>query len=201
MRHTLSTAVLAGAAALAAGAASAETLNFGTPLAGVGPTVDFATLTYTQTGNGDDWTFTLEAKDLATLFSSPGAFIGSVAVDTPDTVPNFGGGLAMSDVSGGVTSVEARNGGGPGGVFDFRFALGQGASNRLSSNESVTWTWNDSGIGSFTDLALHVQGLSGDGGSSSIWYVSTPVPEPAALATMLAGLGLLGALGRRRSRG
>lgn len=195
MTLTLRTALAAAAAALAAHAASAETLTFGTPLAGTGPTVDFATLSYTQTGDGDDWTFTLEAQDLAALFGSAGAFIGSVAVDTPDSVPSFGSGLAMTDVSGGVTSVEARNGGGPGGVFDFRFALGQGAGNRLTSGESVTWTWADSGLQSFTQLALHVQGLDGD----SIWYIpTTPVPEPATLAMMLAGAGLVGVARRRR---
>lgn len=201
MKLTLRTAVLAAAAALIAQSAAAETLTFGTPLSGTGPTVDFATLTYTQTGDGDDWTFTLAAQDLATLFSSAGAFIGSVAVDTPDSVPGFGSGLAMTNVSGGVTSVEARNGGGPGGVFDFRFALGQGAGNRLTSGETVTWTWNDSGLQSFTQLALHVQGLEGNGQgySNSIWYIpTTPVPEPATLAMMLAGAGLIGVARRRR---
>lgn len=200
MKQLFRTAALAAAAVLATSAVSAETLNFGTPLSGVGPTVNFATLTYEQVGDGDDWTFTLDTLDLATLFASSGAFIGSVAVDTPSDVPSFGSGLAMTDVTGGgVTTVEARNGGGPGGVYDFRFALGQGAGNRLSSNETVSWTWNDSGLTSFSDFALHVQGLTGEG-SSSIWYVSSPIPEPASLAMMLAGAGVIGAAVRRRRR-
>lgn len=44
-------------------------------------------------------------------------------------------------------------------------------------------------------VGIHVQGFSG-GGSES--FVTTPVPLPAPALMLIAGLGLLGAAGRRR---
>lgn len=179
----------------------AVTQTFGTPLSGTGPTATFASLTYNQTGDGDDWTFTLTADNLASIFAASGAFIGSMAVDVPGSSPNYGSGLAMTGVSGGVSSVKAKNGGGPTGVFDFRIDLG-GGSDKLTSNEMVTWTWTDSGYTSFSQFALHVQGLEGNTAdySDSIWYspAPTPVPEPETYALLVAGLGAMLLMGRRR---
>ena len=182
--------------------ASATTLTYGVPLSGTGPSATFASLTYNQVGDGDDWSFTLSALDLSAIFASSGAFIGTIAVEVPGSSPGYGGGLAMTGVSGGVAAVEAKNGGGPGGTFDFRLDLG-GGSDRLTANESVSWTWNNSGYSAFTQFALHVQGLESNtaGYSGSIWYVPTPVPEPETYALMLAGLGVIGWVSRRRSRG
>lgn len=190
------------AGALGATNASAETLQFGTPIAGTGPTANFATLDYTQTGDGDDWTFSLTTQDLAAVFGGASAFIGSVAVQVSGDSPNYGSGVAMTGVTGGVTDVSAVNGGGPGGDWDFRFALGGGAGDRLGSNETVTWNWTDSGYASFADFALHVQGLEGNGlgYSGSIWYGTAPIPEPGTYAMLLAGLAGLGAFARRRDR-
>lgn len=189
-------------AAAFTGAVPAMTLTFGTPLAGTGPTASFATLTYNPTvaSSGDDWSFTLSAGNLASIFAVSGAFIGTLAVAVPGSAPNYASGLAMSGVAGGVAQVAARNGGGPTGVFDFRLDLGQG-SDRLTSNESVSWTWNNSGYTSFDQFALHVQGLKYNtaGNSESIWYSpTTPVPEPATYGLMLAGLAATGLALRRR---
>lgn len=181
---------LAFAAALAAAPAMADTLAFGQPLVGNGPAFSFATLSVTQVGNGDDWQFTLDASGL-----SAGATLATLAFEVAGAVPNYRNGLAMTGVSGGVGSVTARNGGGPTGVFDFRLDLGQG-QDRLAGGETVSWTWNDSGHGSFSSVALQVQGLPG----GTAWYApSAPVPEPASALMMLAGAGVLLWARRRRA--
>lgn len=180
--------------ALAAAApAMATTLTFGSPLVGNGPTASFATLSITQVGDGDDWQFSLTAGNLGQLLGSPDATFATLAVDAPPATRNFRNGLAMAGVTGGVSSVTYRTGGGPTGVYDFRFDFGQG-NDRLGSGETVSWNWNNSGFGSFDSFALHVQGLAG----GTAWYApSAPVPEPAGAVLMLAGAAALSLLRRR----
>jgi len=165
------------------------------------PASDFASLSVSNTGNV--YTFTLSAYDLNALFTNK-AFIGSIAVKaTPDISASN---ITISNISGGVTSLTAGNGGGPGGAnpvngWDFRFVLGQGANDRLLANESVTWTATFASVAHVTldDYALHVQGLTKAQGDSA-WYlnsiVTTPVPEPASWGMLLAGLVCLVALRR-----
>jgi hypothetical protein len=182
------TTILSAVLAICAGSASATTYTFGTLLSGSGaPTnVTFATLTADVVGN--DVQFTLDASGLD-LFAGSTPFIGSLAIDGTRTG-------SVSDVSGGVNNVALRPGGGPGGNFDFRFAIGLGAGDRLTDGESVSWTWVG-GAGNYTDIALHVQGID-YGSTSSAWYVSA-VPEPATWALMLSGAALLGWTKRRRA--
>jgi|GEM_PF-2694890 len=168
----------------------ANSYSFGTLLAGNGPSpVHFADLDITDDGSGN-WTFTLSALDLNTIFGSS-SFIGSMAVDgvKPTSI--------STDIGGGVTNVSLKNGGGPssgGGPseFDFRYDLINPHNDKLTGFESVTW--HVGGLGSAQlpsngDLALHVQGIGGNGDSA--WYVS-PVPEPETYAMLLLGLGLIG---------
>lgn len=161
------------------------------------PASDFASLSVSNTGNV--YTFTLSAYDLNALFTNK-AFIGSIAVKaTPDVSASN---ITISNISGGVTSLTAGNGGGPDGGWDFRFVLGQGANDRLLANESVTWTATFASASqvNLDDYALHVQGLTKAQGDSA-WYlnsiVTTPVPEPASWGMLLAGLVCLVALKRR----
>lgn len=179
-------------ALLAAAPAMADTLSFGQPLVGNGPTASFATLSFTQVGDGDDWQFTLTAANLGSLLGSPNATFATLAFDAEGT-RNLRNGLAMSAVSGGVSSVTFNSGGGPTGTYDFRLDLGRG-QDRLGSGETASWTWNNSGFASFDHIALQVQGLSG----GAAWYApSAPVPEPASAVLMLAGVAGLSLLRRR----
>lgn len=181
------------ALALSSGA-QAQSYTFGTLLSGAGaPTSPtFAELTATVVGN--DVLFTLDAFGLD-VFSGTTPFIGSMAVDGDSYA-----GTSISGVGGGVTSVGFNNGGAPGGYWEFRFTFGGGAGNRLTDNETVQWTWVG-GAGRYDDFALHVQGIS-YGGTTSAWYTPTPptppIPEPSTYALMLAGLGVVGWMARRR---
>ncbi|MBL8500478.1 MAG: FxDxF family PEP-CTERM protein [Nitrosomonas sp.] len=188
----LAISIIATGALIFGSGAQANTYSFGQLLSGGGPAnVHFADLSVTDDGGGN-WTFTLTTLDLNAIFGTD-SFIGSMAVD--GTKPSS----SSTDLGGGVTVVDPKNGGGPGGSFDFRYDFGSGgASDRLTANESVTW--HVGGLGSDPlpidgQLALHVQATKF--APDSAWYVS-PVPEPETYAMLLAGLGLLGFMARRR---
>lgn len=166
--------------------------DYGTLLAGsYQPPDTFATLTYNTTDNLV-YNFTLTAYDLDALFTS-GAFIGAIAVDS-DVTPT------VSNVVGD-TVVSISPGGGPTGIFDFRFDLTGPQQARLTANESVSFdaTFAQAVILGSDSFALHVQGLTDEQGGSA-WYVPTPVPEPETYAMMLTGLGFLGFTARRKMR-
>jgi hypothetical protein len=174
---------------MAASGAQAATDFYGTLLSGTyQPSETFAALTYE--GAGNVYNFTLDAYDLDAIFTS-GAFIGAIAVDSA-FVPT------ISNVTGG-TVVSVSPGGGPGGGFDFRFDLTGPQQTRLTANESVSFTatFSDPVVLSANSFALHVQGLSEEQGGSA-WYTSAPIPEPSTYGMILAGLGLVGFVGRKR---
>jgi hypothetical protein len=164
--------------------AHAATDDFGTVIAGsTQPTETFASLTYTTTDNLL-YNFTLTAFDLDALFTE-GAFIGAIAVDTEGTP-------VVSNVLGD-TVVSVSPGGGPTGIWDFRFDLTGAQQARLTANESVSFdaTFDQAVVLGSNSFALHVQGNGG-------WYVPPPIPEPETYAMMLAGLGLLGFTAKRK---
>lgn len=164
--------------------------DFGTLLSGsFQPSDTFATLSYSTTDNLV-YNFTLTAYDLDALFTS-GAFIGAIAVDADADV-------AVSNVVGD-TVVSVSPGGGPTGVWDFRFDLTGPQQARLTANETVSFdaTFSQAVILGSDSFALHVQGLT-DAQGGSAWYVPTPVPEPETYAMMLTGLGFLGFTARRK---
>lgn len=191
MRPFLTHAV--SALALAAGAltsvpASAETYSFDALMQGEGAPVSasFASLSTTIVGN--DVLFTLDAFGLD-LFSGATPWVGAMSVDGMKTG-------TVADVTGDA-NVTMGKGHGPDGSFEFKFDFSQGKDGRLIDNETVSWTWVG-GAGNFDDFAVHVKGLS-YGDTDSAWYESAlAVPEPNAYALMLAGLGVIGLLARRR---
>lgn len=171
------------------------------------PSQTFATLSAATTDN-THFVFDLKAKDLNALFTS-GAFISALAVS--DT--NVGSAADPTSVSilpgtWGVSSVGLKaNASGPGGskVWDFDFTLptsgANGGSQRLTALEEVQWTTTFTTAIFFNDpaFAIHMLGLTNAQGGSA-WYTSTvsQVPEPETYAMLLAGLGLMGFIARRR---
>jgi hypothetical protein len=206
-RKSLLASALAVSFAGGAGSASAalnETLYFGTLLSGsYQPSDTFASMSVIST---DDLTFTfaLNAYDLNSLFTS-GAYIdkaifNTVTGDSP---------TSLAFLSGDVSGVTLANGPNVGSVtFDFgaNFPNNNNGGARLTANETASWsvTFASAQTSLFADpsSALHVASLTtGQGGSA--WYTptttpTTPVPEPETYAMLLAGLGLIGAIARRR---
>ncbi len=171
--------------------ANATVDTYGNLLAGsYQPSEPFATMTYTNVGNV--YSFTLSAFDLNAIFTN-GSFIGAIAVDANNQP-------IISNVVGD-TVVSVANGGGPTGVFDFRFDLTDQQS-RLTANETVSWdaTFSQPTLLTSDSFALHVQGLTTEQGGSA-WYTPTPVPEPETYAMMLVGLGMLGFTAKRKNKG
>jgi len=89
-------------------------------------------------------------------------------------------------------------GGGPNGGWEFRFDFTDKKQDRLTDDETVSWTWIG-GAGHFSDFAAHMQGID-YGNTTSAWYGAVAVPEPGAYAMFLSGLVVLGASAARRRR-
>jgi hypothetical protein len=172
-------------------ASAATSYSFDTVLAGTGPAISFATLSITESGK--DLLFTLSAPGLDAF--GPTAFLGAIAVSA-----KLDG--EVLNVSGG-SPVSFSPGAGPTGSFGFRFDLTGPKQSRLTDGESVSWTWADAGVSAgVLTFAAHVQGVSRLGASDSIWYTGpvAAVPEPETYALLLAGLGIVGFVGRRHYR-
>jgi PEP-CTERM motif len=161
----------------------------------------FAQLAATDNGSGI-WTFMLTIQN--NLFSSfgDGAFIGSMSFDfTPDPAAANPPTTFLGSNVDGVTSVKSTSGTGLSGLTDIDFgtAFGQGAKNRLSQNDWVSWSVSGLGTSSLTNMYVHVQGIDG-GYSAKYTPITSPVPEPETYTMILAGLGLIGFTARRRKQ-
>ena len=193
IKHRLVSLAFAAAAVLFAGPSLAVTLNysFGVPLNDTSPAAPaspFATLSI----DTSTWTFTLNSLSSLNDFGST-AFLSSLAVD------GIGSNYSITNVSSGSgVTVQYKNGGGPGGAFDFLSSFPTKNSDRMLANEWVQWTVV--GLSSINALGLHVQSIGAN--KTSGWYgpgvTPTPVPLPAAI--WLLGPSLLGLLGLTRRK-
>lgn len=181
------------------------------------PAETFASLSV-STSDWLNFDFTLRAFDpagagtLASAFDSS-AYIAKIVFNTvsgadPVSISNIQTNGFVSDVYlvasaptlGGVT-------------FDFSDCLGSSgpcsnsgpASGRLQSGEWVSWSTTfatlQNPLFDTPAVALHVLTTPQSGASTSAWYAPTsPVPEPETYAMLIAGLGLMAFVTRRRRR-
>ena len=178
--------------------------NFGTQITGsIQPSTSFATLAVSSTG--DDHThYRFDLKllgNFGTVFGNPDAFVGKVLFNT-DNVDPIASSVALLSGSWGVSSIKYSSSGQSTGGYswDFSETLGQGSANRLTTGEEVKWKTDFSAPTTFVapQFALHVQSIGTSGTSG--WYIPTvaAIPEPETYAMLLAGLGLMGFVMRRR---
>lgn len=198
---------------LMAVSAQAETysFDFGTMLTGgYQPTQTFAHMSVSTV---DHFTYTFKLHAFANLDTAFGTaagetFIGKAEFNTDLGEAPITGSTALTASSWGVTRIQASSGSNSGGGsirWDFGDTLGRGDGDRLTAGETVEWTMSFIDIQSdpFFDkpaMFLHVQGFEVGEGSGK--YIPTsPIPEPETYAMLLAGLGLMGFVARRRKNG
>lgn len=166
------TVALIALAAIGAGASAATTTDWG-PL---GPTADVAYVTYHTAGTIDDvYSFSLTAiSDVAAY----GSEFEARSVTLPDATFTL-----FSGTFGSATATQVE------GVYSF-------------TNAGFDKTYASLGVG---DYFFEVTGTAGKSGAAYDFEAGanepggpSDVPEPASVALMLAGLGMMGFMGRRR---
>lgn len=139
------------------------------------------------------------AKVSSLVFSS-GDVAGLGITHTPS---GFAFRTSQTDLAGGKNS-----------TFDFgdyRVVFNTAAASSFGNGETASWTiygGNNLDVSDFSGFLLQVNGTGGyrneaglmmtNAGTSSIHFAAAPVPEPESYAMFLAGLGIMGAIARRR---
>lgn len=192
------------------------------------PSENFASLSV-STDDHKVFTFDLKVFDnLDTAFGNPDdshfTFIGKAIFNVTSGNDPYSTEILPGDwgVSNVVFKARAPNVDGVGFDFADKFCGGSGcssgdyASSRLTAGEEVKWKStfaNEQSTAFFATppVALHVQGFNVEVDSAgycyeineitSGWYTPTePIPEPETYVMLLAGLGLMGAVARRRKQ-
>jgi len=165
--------------------AATETIVLGTSNVASFANQDMAHLTITEVGSNTVWTL---AADWNNGLNSRNPFIfGLSFTDTKTAKPvdysATTGTIAFKDVSATAVNFKTANNTG-----------------RFTDGEVATWTFNNTKLTDFSAFQLHVNSVTSAGGSVKFTQlVTAPVPEPETYAMLLAGLGLIGFVARRRA--
>lgn len=171
MRSQLN-AVFAAALIGLSGAASAATYDIGN-LSLLGNTGYGQSVSFSGGVIDDQFNFSISGGD-----NTFGAVISKLSIFSDQLLTFFSGTLT-----------------GPGG-FSQELALGA-----VSLDPAIVQSVTYNGILGNGDYSLGVAGTSIGNGTYQVSLLATPVPEPESIAMLLAGLGLMGAIARRRNKG
>lgn len=177
LKRAVAVAVLAG---VSAGANADTTTDLGTIPTGDQPTIFNGTVLGSQQSFSDLFTFSL---------SEPNVSSGYSVVNVPLEVSNF----SFDTVLATMSLVSAGANGVIGGGDDVLLA-----STVVPGGDSLSLEYNQPLTG---PAYLNITGVA-DGSTGGIYAgaIAGVVPEPETYAMLLAGLGLMGAVVRRRSR-
>jgi hypothetical protein len=162
-----------------------------------------------------EWSFTeagaTDTLTISNLFTTSQPFIGGLYFDAGagDSVSflsgtgTVAGTLYTQAAQPGNQNLPGGNGADPDFATDFYFAFSPPPSGYgVNGGESITFSLT--GVSSADLLAglfrvgLHVQGVNPDNQFSEGLVSTPPIPEPSTYALMLAGLGAVGFMARRR---
>lgn len=180
----IAASALAAAVAAPAAFAATETIVLGTSNNASFASQAMAQLTITEVGNNTVWTL---AADWDNALNSRNPFIFGLAFTDTKT----GNPVNFSATAGTIVakSLSAT-------AVNFQTANNAG---RFTDGEVATWTFNNTKLTDFGAFQLHVNSVTSTGDSVKFTQYTAPVPEPETYAMLLAGLGLVGFVARRRA--
>ena len=187
---------IAVAAALTAAAAMANAASFAC-IAGSSADCSLAESTLSWSWNGLDFT----------IANSGSGYVSEVYFDLSSGMSaSFLGGTGIVSFHAGSAPPALPGGTDVGFVSDAGFdSDGRGAPvNGINAGETATFRILGAALDSFDldtlSAGVHVRSLVNESASLVTTTVTTPVPEPSTYGLLLAGLGVVGFVGRRRGK-